>query len=179
MNNLNKRIKYLITPYKNGLTKASKKDILKRANIEEKKYCCNLINIEPSCMWSGTFGEETFKDFVESKNIKIYKPKIIKCCKPDFETDNYIYEIKNRNWTTQGTAGEKILGTMYKYSDVPLYYNKPLRIICMGYTEWELTHKSYAIFGNISDRKKEFLKLAKSFKIEYILFSDFIKLDKI
>ena len=37
MNNLNKRIKYLITPYKNGLTKTSKKDILKRANIEEKK----------------------------------------------------------------------------------------------------------------------------------------------
>ena len=49
----------------------------------------------------------------------------------------------------------------------------------MGYTEWELTHKPYAIFGDISDRKKEFLKLAKSFEIEYILFSDFIKLDKI
>lgn len=179
MNKLHDQIKYLTTPFKNGLTQTSNKKKLKQANENEKIYCCGLANIKPHTMWSATFGEKTFEHFLKSKNVNFSKPKKKNNCKPDFETDDFIYEIKNSNWTTPGSVGEKIPGTMYKYSDVPLYYKKPLRIICMGYCEWELTHKSYAIFGNISDRKKEFLKLAKKFNIEYILFSDFIKLDKI
>ena len=45
---------------------------------------------------------------------------------------------------------------MYKYSDIPIIYNKPLKIICIAYQEYELTHCNIKIFGDISDNKKKF-----------------------
>ena len=86
----------------------------------------------------------------------------------------YIYEVKTRNWTTSGTAGEKVLGTMYKYSDIPIIYKKPLKIVCVAYQEYELTHGTTKIFNNVSPTKKEFLELANKLNINYIKFSDLI-----
>ena len=60
---------------------------------------------------------------------------------PDWETEDAIWEVKTRNWSVPGTAGEKILGVPYKYSDVPELYGKPLKIVCVAYQEWECTHK--------------------------------------
>ena len=62
-----------------------------------------------------------------------------------------IYEVKTSNWTISGTAGEKVLGTMYKYSDIPKFYKKPLKIICIAYQEYELTNCNTKIFGKISE----------------------------
>ena len=71
MNKLHDQIKYLTTPFKNGLTQTSNKKKLKQANEKEKIYCCGLANIKPHTMWSATFGEKTFEYFLKSKNIKI------------------------------------------------------------------------------------------------------------
>ena len=42
-------------------------------------------------------------------NGRVWRPKKINGYKPDWETEDGIYEAKTRNWTTSGTAGEKIL----------------------------------------------------------------------
>ena len=97
------------------------------------------------------------------------------CYQVDWEGDNYIWEVKTRSWTEPGTAGEKVLGTMYKYSDLPLIYNKPLKIVCIGYQEYELSNKNTKIWNVSSERKKRMLELARSFDIEYIKFSDLVK----
>ena len=64
---------------------------------------------------------------------------------------------------------------MYKYSDIPKLYKKPLKIICIAYQEYELTNCNTKIFGDISENKKKILDIAKDMNIEYIKFSDFIK----
>ena len=95
---------------------------------------------------------------------------------PDWETDEFIYEVKTSNWWVSGTAGEKVLGTWIKYQDVPELYGKPLRIVCIAYQEYELTYGKTIYFGdNISPKTKECLDLAKSWGIEYMKFSDLIK----
>ena len=96
---------------------------------------------------------------------------------PDIETDDAIYEVKTRNWTTSGTAGEKVLGAPFKYAEVPRLYNKPLKIVLVAYQEYECCNgSSISIFGNISEEKQRMLKFYKDeFQIEYIKFSDLIK----
>lgn len=61
--------------------------------------------------------------------------------KPDLECDDYVYEIKSRTYSTSGTAGEKILGVPLKYSEVPILYGKPLKIILVAYQEQEAVNK--------------------------------------
>ena len=39
-----------------------------------------------------------------------------------------------------GNSREKVFGTMYKYSDLPQIYGKPLYIVCVAYQEWELSY---------------------------------------
>ena len=63
---------------------------------------------------------------------------------------------------------------MYKYSDLPRIYGKPLYIICVAYQEWELSNSKTKIFGKISEEKRQFLNLAKSLNIHYIKFSDLL-----
>ena len=94
---------------------------------------------------------------------------------PDWETDNYIYEVKTSNWWVSGTAGEKVLGTFIKYQDIPKLYGKPLRIVCVAYQEYELTYGKTKYFGdNITDKTQKLLDLARAWDIEYIRFSELI-----
>lgn len=98
---------------------------------------------------------------------------------PDLECDDYVYEVKGRNWTTPGTAGEKILGTPLKYGEVPRLYHKPLQIILVGYQEYE-ARKAFA-FGDLLDSSdqtqelKDSLAFYKKQDIEYVGFTDILK----
>ena len=95
---------------------------------------------------------------------------------PDIETYDAIYEVKTRNWTTSGTAGEKTLGCPFKYAKVPRLYNKPLKIVLVAYQEYECCNgSSISIFGNIDEEKRSFLQFYKDKNIEFIKFSDLIK----
>ena len=98
---------------------------------------------------------------------------------PDLECDEYVYEVKGRNWTTTGTAGEKILGVPLKYGEVPRVYDKPLQIVLVGYQEYE-AREGFA-FGDLldsSDQTEELrnsLAFHKEHDIEYVGFTDILK----
>ena len=94
---------------------------------------------------------------------------------PDWETDNFIYEVKTSNWWVSGTAGEKVLGTWIKYQNIQELYGKPLRIVCVANQEYELEYGKVKYFGeNITEKTKQILALAKSWGITYIRFSDLV-----
>jgi hypothetical protein len=95
---------------------------------------------------------------------------------PDWETDEYIYEVKTSNWWVSGTAGEKVYGTFIKYQNIPELYGKPLRIVCVANQEEELTNGKTKYFGEKKTKKtQQVLDLAGSWDIEYIQFSELVK----
>lgn len=174
-------VNWTITPFKDGLTYDVKKTtdltIGKQRDIAqktEKEWGNQIIGQKNNVNWTTLLGEgivfETLKKLGENPR----KPENKNGYSPDWETDEYIYEVKTRNWTTTGTAGEKVLGTMYKYSEIPELYGKPLKIVCLAYQEYELTYGKTKIFGEIPASKKKFIDLAKTLNIEYIKFSDLI-----
>lgn len=183
--NLKERLEWAITPFKNGLTyNVTKTDeftadqIRKSAQLQEKEWGNKIIGSTNNGNWTTLLGETLVFDILKSLGENPRRPERKNGYSPDWETDKYIYEVKTRNWTTSGTAGEKVLGTMYKYSDIPLSYGKPLKIICVGYQEYELSNGTTKIFGeNLSNRKQAFLQLAKAFDIEYVKFSEFAKIE--
>ena len=176
------RINWALNPFPNGLTSTIKRtqektvgQIREQANKEEKEWGNKMIGQSANSNWTTLLGEGTVKDVLTLLGHTPRKPVPKGGYNPDWETDDYIWEVKTRNWTTTGTAGEKVLGTMYKYSDIPQLYGKPLKIVCVGYQEWELTYGPTKIFGEISSTKQAFLDLAKKFEIEYIKFSDLVQ----
>ena len=94
---------------------------------------------------------------------------------PDLETDDYIVEVKTQTYFTSGTAGEKILGTPFKYRNVPVLYKKPLLIMCIGGAE-KMCKENYGILcKNKDERSSEFLDFFKSMGVEYIGITDILK----
>lgn len=174
-------IHWAITPFENGITYELKKlgDITvskqrEHAQKLEKDWGNIIIGQKNNGNWTTLLGEGIVFEVLKKLGENPRKPKIINGYSPDWETDNCIYEVKTRNWTTTGTAGEKVFGVMYKYSEIPELYGKPLKIICVAYQEYELTYGNTKIFGDISESKKKFIELAKSLNIEYIKFSDLV-----
>lgn len=148
-----------------------------KAKKEEREWGNKLIkktSLKVNPNWTTQVGEGIVHDVLIAKGENPRKCKTKNGFKPDWETDDYIYEVKTRNWTVTGTAGEKVLGTMFKYIDVPKIYGKPLKIICVAYQEWEFTNGHTKLFGDMSDSQKEILEYYKSFGIEYVKFSDLL-----
>jgi hypothetical protein len=169
-------IEWATTPWFNGLTyKKIKKEDRKIAASKEKEWGNDIINMKNNGNWTTKVGEGIVHDVLIKKGKNPRRPERLCCYNPDWETDEEILEVKTSNWTIGGTAGEKVLGTFYKYSDIPLVYKKPLKIICIAWQEHDFIHGNTKIFGEISERKRKILNLAKSMDIEYIKFSDFIK----
>tara|TARA_B110000259_G_scaffold188277_1_gene246162 strand:- start:4241 stop:4813 length:573 start_codon:yes stop_codon:yes gene_type:complete len=170
---------WAINPFKNGLTYTIKRTeeltIAKQREIAqktEKEWGNQIIGQSNNGNWTTLLGEGIVFETLKKLGMNPRKPETKNGYSPDWETDEYIYEVKTRNWTTSGTAGEKVLGVMYKYSEIPELYGKPLKIVCVAYQEYELTHGNTKIFGEVCPSKKIFLDLAKSLNIEYIKFTD-------
>jgi len=180
--NLRECLHWALNPFMNGQTfKSSEierrggktiKQIRDIAKDEEKAWGNKMIGQSGNGNWTTKLGEGLVYDVLKLLNKKPRKPDTRGHYQPDLETDDAIWEVKSSNWTITGTAGEKVLGTMYKYSDVPKLYGKPLKIVCVAYQEWELSHNNTRIFGDISDSKQKFLDLASDLQIEYVRFSD-------
>ena len=150
----------------------NKKGIQPSRNKEESKWGCSLIN-KNSKMWSACLGETIVKELLENQGEKVWRPKKINGFQPDLETEEFIYEVKTRNWTTNGTAGEKILGVGYKYADIPELYGKNLKIVLVGYQEYEASNK-FELFEPKSENRRKIIQLLKEIGIEYIKCSDLI-----
>jgi hypothetical protein len=180
--NLKSRIAWAINPFHNGLTIQVKKtetqtvkQLRDSANKAERNWGNSVIGQISNGNWTTNLGETLVKETLEAIGHNVRKPQKRNGYQPDWETDDAIWEVKTRNWTTSGTAGEKVLGVIYKYSDIPILYGKPLKIVCVAYQEWELTHGNTKIFGDVSENKRAILNLAQQMEIKYVKFSDLVQ----
>lgn len=131
--------------------------------------------------WTTKFGEKCLYEILEllDKNPKRIDKRMKgengKELVPDWIADDGLYECKARTYMTTGSAGEKILGTPDKYKECYRLYNKPLKIVCMGYQEKE-AENDFCRFSPSSVEGKKILDFYKrEFQIEYIRATDLLK----
>lgn len=149
---------------------------------KEKKWGMSLLGYTTN-QWTTKCGERILEDVLIrlDKNPKRLDRKTQlkgengRHLVPDFETDDALYECKARTYTTTGTAGEKILGTPWKYSECYKLYKKPLYIVCMGYQEKE-AENDFCLFNTKSHVRKTILDCFESqANIKFIKFTDLLK----
>jgi len=126
--------------------------------------------------WTNTFGEYVCKEIYTLLGKTVSKPMKKNHLQPDLEVDDAILEVKTGTFHTSGTAGEKILGTPFKYAELPSVYMKPVKIICIGGAE-RICASSY---GNLAGehctpQKKLFLDFYRQQGFEYIGASDILR----
>jgi hypothetical protein len=126
--------------------------------------------------WTNRFGEYICEEIYTLLGKVVTKPVKKEHYQPDLEVDDAILEAKAQTFYTSGTAGEKILGSPFKYAEIPELYSKPLKIICMGGAE-KVCRESY---GNLpgarcSAQKKKFIDFFRENGIEYIGASDILR----
>ena len=137
-----------------------------------KKYF--EVNSE-TAQWTTTIGQMAVKLLLEERGENVWLPEKKGNCVPDLETNDCVYEVKSRTYTTQGTAGEKIFGPLWKYAEIPRLYNKPLKIVLIGYQEYEAIHKFKLFDSDLPEEKRRILEFFKDeMKIEYIKGSSLI-----
>lgn len=167
------------------LAKTKDSNVLRPFQVEERDWARSVIGGEGS-QWTTKLCQDLVMEGLQRlgrKNVRRPKKKSStirdKRYDPDLECDDYIYEVKGRNWTTTGTAGEKMLGVPLKYGEVPKVYKKPLQIILVGYQEYE-AREDFA-FGDLLDPKEQTKELRdslafyKEHDIEYVGFTDVLK----
>jgi hypothetical protein len=126
--------------------------------------------------WTTLFGEYIVEELFIIKGNTVSTPIKKENFRPDRETEYSILEVKTQTYFTTGTAGEKILGTGFKYSSIPKLYGKPLDIICLGGAEKEGRYKYGILEGTkMTQEKSAILDLLKTFDINYIGITDILK----
>jgi|UniRef100_A0A6C0FB99 hypothetical protein len=157
---------------KNGTTMKQQKEEKKD---REKKWGNNMIGQINNGQWTTILGERLVFDILKILGQNPRKVVKKEGFEPDWETDEYMYEVKTSNWWVDGTAGEKVYGTFIKYQKVPELYGKPLRIVCLANQENELEFGKTKYFGEeVTEKTKKILELAKTWDIEYIRFRDLV-----
>lgn len=138
---------------------------------QEKAWGNMIIGYEnaTTSQWTTKLGEYFVEELLHKLGYKVQKSKKIGRYNPDRETDEYIIEVKTRNWTTTGTAGEKVYGTPFKYAGIPKATGKPLLIVCVAFQEYEFIYGNTPVFGtNVHIDQQEFLDFYRSKNIYYI-----------
>jgi len=169
-----------------SIKNTSNKIALEQSKAVEDKWGQSIIGSDGGNQWT----TKLCQDLVMEALIRLGRKNVKKAVshqssvrsknyEPDIESDEYVYQVKGRNWSVSGTAGEKILGVPLKYGEVPRLYKKPLQIILVGYQEFEA--KKVFAFGNLLDENnqtkelKESLAFYKKHDIEYVAFTDILK----
>ena len=124
--------------------------------------------------WTNTLGEDICRDMCKIANIDVISPKKRNGLQPDLETENEIFEVKTQTYFTSGTAGQKIMNVPYYYSDIPILWNKPLKIFCVGYAEKMGRDPRFGFIENASESKKRYLKLYREDNITYVGATDML-----
>lgn len=153
----------------------------------EDKWGQNILRIRRPDLklnkqWTNKFGEHICEEIYQLLNIGI-KPAKKKMFREkgyclDFETRDFMIEVKTGTYFTSGTAHEKILGCPLKYVDMPSVYGKPIKIICIGGAD-KLCRKSYEIFSDchMTEQKFKLIKFYEEIGFEFVSCKDL--LDKI
>ena len=156
---------------KEGTTISQQK---KDAQDNEKKWGNEIIQQTNNGQWTTLLGEGLVFEVLKLRGENPRKVVRKDGFEPDWETDEYMYEVKTSNWCVAGTAGEKVYGTFIKYQNIPELYGKPLRIVCVANQEEELTNGKTKYFGEKTKKTQQILDLASSWGIEYVKFSDLV-----
>ena len=127
--------------------------------------------------WSGALGEALVAATLLRHGLTPRPARRIGSHVPDWETNDFVIEVKTRNWTTSGTIGEKTLGSSLKYNAVPHVYKKPLLIVCVAYQEEEFTNGPNKIFGSdICPYRRSTLDFLRDVHhIDYVPFSKLVE----
>ena len=168
-----------------SLKNTSNAIILAKAKTVENSWGNSIIESAGGGQWTTKLCQDlVMEGLIKLGRKNVRKAALIKSSvrdkqyQPDLECDEYVYEVKGRNWCVPGTAGEKILGVPLKYGELPNLLNKPLQIVLVGYQEYEA--KNGFAFGNLLDEEKqtkelhESLAFYKEHKIEYVAFTDIL-----
>ena len=140
---------------------------------EEKEWGNRMIGQQGNGQWTTLLGENLVRDVLRLRGENAKRPEKRGGFQPDWETEDFIYEVKTSNWCVDGTAGEKVLGTWIKYQNVPELYGKPLRIVCVARQEYDLEFGKVKYFGNeVTEKTRSLLEMARTWEIEYVRFSD-------
>jgi len=150
----------------------------------ERDFGSNLIknyinpNYTGKSNWTTILGEHLIRQLFIMNGHKVYDSRKIENKIPDFETDDYVIEVKTRTYTISGTAGDKVLATPFKYIDIPRLYKKPLKIVVLGYQEFECINK-YILFdtSKMSKEKLDTINFFKNHNIEFMKASDLLNFD--
>ena len=156
---------------KEGTTISQQK---KEAQDNEKKWGNEIIQQTNNGQWTTLLGEGLVFEVLKLRGENPRKVVRKDGFEPDWETDEYMYEVKTSNWCVAGTAGEKVYGTFIKYQNIPELYGKPLRIVCVANQEEELINGKTKYFGETTQKTQQILDLASSWGIEYVKFSDLV-----
>lgn len=176
--NLNERIRWALTKpepivKQSGVTIAQQK---KEAQEKEKKWGNKMIQQTNNGQWTTLLGEKLIYDVLQLRGENPRKVVRRDGFEPDWETDQFMVEVKSSNWWVSGTAGEKVYGTFIKYQNIPEIYGKPLKIVCVANQEWELEYGKTKYFGEeVTEKTQQLMDIAKSWGIEYVRFSDLVK----
>jgi len=178
-----KLTKWTILDKKNKSTEL----IMKESKEFEREWWNSLSKQVGNWNWTTVLCESAVEEILTKlwyKNVrnsrKLKSTTSEKTYNPDFECDDFVWEVKWSNWTITWTAWEKILWTPLKYSEIPRLYWKPLRIVCVWYQEWEA--KNWFACGNLinpeergTEELAKMLLLFKKLKIEYVGFTDLLE----
>jgi len=156
----------------NGSDKWVKRLKTKSSQLHEHEWSQNYLS-STTHQWSNSFGEKLVRFLLERQGEKCTQPGNKYKCRLDIETDNYIVEVKTRNWSTSGTAGEKIYFTPIKYWELPRLYKKILIVVLVGYQEYEARHK-FRLWNNDHGGNVYFRKLCIESNTFYIGASELI-----
>jgi len=126
--------------------------------------------------WTNKFGEHICEEIYTLLGKNVTKPVKKQHYQPDSEVDDAILEAKAQTFYTSGTAGEKILGSPFKYAEVPELYGKPLKIVCMGGAE-KISRQQYGNLSGdkLSAQKNKILECFREIGIEYVGATDILQ----
>lgn len=125
------------------------KNVRPKIRIErESRWGRELVGsrVSQQTHWMGPFGESIAYDLIKPWHGEAWKPITLGRCKPDWETEHVILEVKAGAHFVKGSIDDKVLGIPFKYLDVPQLYGKPLWILCIGRVERVSRH----LYGNLS-----------------------------
>lgn len=153
--NLKERISWALTKPSNVIKKPDISIAQQKKELQEKekKWGNDMIGQINNGQWTTLLGEKLVFDVLKARGENPRKVIRMDGFEPDWETDEYVYEVKTSNWWVSGTAGEKVYGTFIKYQNIPELYGKPLRIVCVAYQEEELTNGKTRYFGENITKK--------------------------
>lgn len=165
-----------------GKWKTIKKN--KHCNRIEYDYISQWYNLPESNQWTSSFGELLVKEILVYQNNTLSiqeRTKLPNGLVSDLETPNAVIEVKTRNYTTTGTAGEKIFSALWNYADVYTLTSKKVYIILVGYQEQEArrqTPKFNISCAFISKTKKNILDFFWiNYKVRFIFLSELLDKD--